>query len=515
MILRALLGLLLLAALPVQAAQTRVEAGKTLRVGAGETLRVGVNTLPVSLGNPFRGNGRPSTLVWNSLFDGLTQLAPDGKLIPALALRWAPTGPTGWRFELRPGVRYANGRVFDAAAAARVIGWLLSPDGRRTVIGNEIRLVKSVRATGPLTLELTTSEPDPILPKRLVAAMMVEPDLWERLGPEGFALKPVGTGPYVMTGWDQRRRRAQAVRNPHSWRPVGFGAVTWVELPEAAVRTQALLSGDVDLSPIEIEEMDRLTDRRFPVVTAPSMSVMSVAFVTVRDTPHPVQDVRVRRALNYAVDKEALAKILLRGLGRASGQPAAHVTAGFNPAVKPYRHDPALARRMLAEAGYAKGFDLEIEIQINAFPADSLIYQSVAHDLRQVGIRPVLRTVTFADYLRKLARNGWAGDAFGASWNGAPYNDITRALESFSCKRPNAFFCDKALATALTEASEITDDSARAAAMAGLVQRYHDAAPALFLVEQVDMFAHRPGLAGVRIVNRVPALETITERSRP
>ncbi len=156
---------------------------------------------------------------------------------------------------------------------------------------------------------------------------------------------------------------------------------------------------------------------------------------------------------------------------------------------------------------------MEIEIQINAFPADSLIYQSVAHDLRQVGIRPVLRTITFADYLRKLAKNGWAGDAFGASWNSAPYNDITRALESFSCKRPNAFFCDNALADMLTNASQLGNDTARAAAMAELAQRYHDAAPALFLVEQVDMFAHRPGLAGVRIINRVPALEQITERS--
>lgn len=508
MIARARPGLLVLVALLLP-----VLGACAPEVRAPETLRVGVNTLPVSLGNPFRGNGRPSTLVWNSLFDGLTQIAPDGRLVPSLALRWQATSPTLWRFELRPGVRFANGRAFDAAAAKRVLDWLIAPAGRRTVIGNELRLVKSVRAVGALTLEIGTSEPDPILPKRLVAAMMVEPDLWERLGPEGFALRPVGTGPYVMTGWDQRRRRAEAVANRYSWRPVGFKAVQWIELPDAAVRTQALLSGDVDVTPIEIEEMDRLVDRRFPVVTAPSMSVMSVAFVTERATPNPLMDVRVRRALNYAVDKEALSTILLRGLGRASGQPAAHITAGYNPAVAPYPYDPARARKMLADAGYAKGFDLEIEIQINAFPADSLIYQSVAHDLRQVGVRPVLRTITFADYLRKLARNGWDGDAFGASWNGAPHNDVTRAMESFSCKRPNAFFCDKPLTDALTRASEMTDEAARAKAIAGLAQQYHDMAPTLFLVEQVDMFAHRPGLAGVQIVNRVPALEAIRERS--
>lgn len=472
-------------------------------------LRVGVNTLPVSLGNPFKGNGRPSTLVWNALFDGLTQIAPDGRLVPALALRWSPVGPTRWRFELRPNVRFANGRRFDAPAAERVIAWLISPAGRKTVIGNELRSVVAVRATGSLTLEFTTSRPDPILPKRLVAALMVEPDLWARLGPEGFALKPVGTGPFLLTAWDQRRRRAEAVANRYSWRPVRVGRLSYVELPDAAVRTQALLSNDVDITPIEIEEVDRLADRGFPIISAPSMSVMSVAFVTEREGPAPLKDVRVRRALNYAVDKEALARVLLRGLGRPSGQPAAHMSAGYNPAVAPYPYSPALARRLLAQAGYAKGFPLTIEIQINAFPADSLIYQTVAHDLRQIGVIATLRPITFADYLRKLATNGWAGDAFGASWNGAPYNDVTRALESFSCKRPNAFFCDPALAEELTQASAIGDDARREAALERLARRYQQAAPSLFLVEQVDLYAYRPGLRSVRLVNRIPAYEAI------
>lgn len=487
-----------------------VASARAEQVRPTEALRVGVNTLPVSLGNPYKGNGRPSTLVWNALFDGLTQIAPSGELVPALATSWVATGPNSWRFQLRPGVRFADGQTFDAFAAARVIGWLISPAGRPTVIGNELKLVKAAVASGPLTLDLTTSKPDPILPKRLVAAMMVEPNRWQRLGPEGFALQPVGTGPYLLTGWDQRRRRAEAVRNPHSWRPVAIPRLSWLELPDAAVRTQALLSGDVDIAPIEIEEMDRLVDRRFPIVTAPSMSVMSVGFITERQGRHPLQDVRVRRALNHAVNKDVLARILLRGLGRASGQPAARVSFGYNPAVAAYPYDPALARRLLAQAGYARGFPLTIEIQINAFPADSLIYQTVAHDLRQVGIAPILRTITFADYLRKLAKNTWAGDAFGASWNSAPYNDVTRALESFSCKRPNAFFCDKSLAARLGVASEIADPAKRNAAMQAMAQQYHDAAPSLFLVEQVDMFAHRPGLVGVRIVNRVPSFETIT-----
>ena len=474
-----------------------------------ERLRVGVNGLPVSLGNPYKGNGRPGSLVWSAIFDTLVRLDGQGRQIPSLATSWAPVTPTLWRFQLRPGVRYANGRAFDAEAAARVFTWLASDAGRSTVIGNELRAVSHVRATGPFTLEIETSRPDPILPKRLVAAYMVEPELWARLGPDEFALAPVGTGPFRLTAWDQRRRRAELVANPAAWRRPHVQAMTIIELPDSAVRTQALLSQDVDLAQVEIEESDRLRARGFTVQASPSMSVMSVALINQRETPGPLQDVRVRRALNHAVDKRAIAEVLLRGLGTPAGQPAPRMSTGHDPAIKPYAHDPAFARRLLAEAGYSRGFDLDIDIQINAFPADALIYQAVAHDLRQVGVRPRLRIITLADYLRKLATNGWTGDAFAASWNNAPYNDATRAMESFSCRRARPFFCELALGDELARVSAITDDKAREAAMRTLSRSFHDAAPALFLVEQFDLFAHHPRIANMRVHNRVPVFEDI------
>jgi peptide/nickel transport system substrate-binding protein len=479
------------------------------------TLRVGLNGFPASLGNPFKGNGRPGTLVWYALFDGLTQLDEDGRLSPALALSWEMAEPTRWQFRLRPGVRYANGRPFDAASAAAVIGWLISDAGRATVIGNELRGVAAARAIAPLLLEITTRAPDPILPKRMVGALMVEPESWARLGPDGFGLQPVGTGPYLLERWDQRRRRAYARLNPHRWRPTTFARLEFVELPDAAVRTQALLSRDVDISTVEIEELDRLTDRGYPSVVAPSMSVMSVVFITEREGTAPLKDRRVRQALNYAVDRETIARTLLRGLGRPAGQPAPSVSFGHDPSLAPYPFDPVRARQLLAEAGYASGFPMTIEILMNAFPADGLIYQSVAHYLRQVGIDVTLRVITFPQYLRNLQRNGFAGDAFGSMWNSAPYNDATRPMESVSCRRPKPFFCDRGLAQQLEEAMRILPEDERQNAMRHVGRAYHEAAPALFLVEQFDLYSHQPELTGVRVRNRVPVYEAIAARARP
>lgn len=480
---------------------------------AAAPLRIGVNSFPASLGNPFKGNGRPGTLMWYALFDGLTRLDEQGRLVPGLALSWQQVEPLRWQFRLRPGVRYANGRPFDAEAAARVLNWLASPAGRTTVVGNELRAVKAARAAGPLLLEVETGDVDPILDKRMVGAMMVEPGLWERLGPDGFALTPVGTGPYVLDRWDQRRRRAHAVANPHRWRPAQFGRLEWVELPDAAVRTQALLSLDVDIAPIEIEEMDRLVARGYPVVTRPSMSVMSIAFITERATPGPLQDVRVRRALNYAVDKEALARVLLRGFGLPASQPGPAIAFGHDADLAPYPYDPARARQLLAEAGYPDGFAISAEVQPNAFPADGLIYQAATHYLRQVGVEVTLRTITFPQYLRNLQRNTFAGDAFGTAWNSAPYNDATRPMELFSCHRARPFFCDRELTRELDRVKRILPEKEREAAMQGLARAYQQAAPALFLVEQIDLYAYQPGLDGVVIENRVPVYDLIHPRA--
>lgn len=473
-------------------------------------LRMAVNSLPASLGNPFRGNGRPGSLVWSAIFDALTELDEAGRLQPALATGWEPVGPTVWRFHLRGDVRFGNGRAFDGGAVVAVMEWLMSPEGRRSVIGNELRGVKAVRSIDPLVVEMETAEPDPILPKRMAAVMMVEPDLWRQLGPDGFAQQPVGTGSFLLTGWDQRRRQAQAVPNPYRWRPSAVTGLTFMELPNAAVRAQALLSGDVDIAGVEIDELERLKRNRFPVVITPSMQVMSIAFRVEGAAPDaPLRDVRVRQALNLAIDKQALADILLEGHAAPAGQPAPAITFGYDPDLTPYPYDPVKARDLLRQAGFADGFALAAEVVIDSLPADTLIYQAVAQYWRDIGVEMTLQIVTFPQYLKKFLTNSWTADAFGASWNSSPYNDALRPMEVFSCRRPKPFFCDPQLADRLGQVAQIMEDGERLSGMRDLARDYQKAAPAAFLVDQIDLFSHSPRLANITIRNRVPDYRTI------
>ncbi|MET4683364.1 ABC transporter substrate-binding protein [Brevundimonas faecalis] len=477
-----------------------------------QVLRIAAGSLPASLGNPFKGNGRPGSLVWLAIYDGLTAINDEGRLGPGLAVEWRALEPNVWRFKLREGVRYSNGRPFDAEAAAEVFAYLATPEGQRTTIGSEARNIAEARPVGPYELELRTKRPDPILPRRLAAVMMIEPRTVARIGMDAYAQKPVGTGAFVMTGWDQRSRRLTLARNPASWRPSSIDGVVFYELPSATSRTQALLSGDVDFSLVDLEETERLERKRFHVVYTPSMQVKAYSFRNVGGDPaSPLKDVRVRQALNYAVDKTAIASLLPKG-AKPSGQPAPTGVFGHDPSIPPYPYDPAKARRLLAEAGYPKGFDLTMEVLTDAAPGDDMMSQAVAEYWRAVGVNTRLQVMTMPDFLMKYQTNTWAGEALALSWNSFQYYDVTRAMEDFSCTRPTPFFCDQAITERLKKARVIMDDHEREAAYRDLARLYREAAPSVFLIEHQDVFAYSPRVENVKIRHRVPVYEQMKLR---
>lgn len=473
-------------------------------------VRVAASSLPSSLGNPFKGNSRPGSLVWLAIYDGLTAINDEDQLGPGLAVQWKVVAPTVWRFKLREGVRYSNGRPFDSAAAVGVFDYLASPEGRRTLIGSETRGIVSVRAISPLEIEIVTQRPDPVLPRRLAAVMMIEPQELATVGMDAYSRKPAGTGAFVMTGWDQSQRRLTLARNPRSWRPSTVNGVVFYELPSAAGRSQALLSGDIDFALVDLEETERLERNGIHVLSTPAIQVKAYSFRNVGGDPaSPLLDVRVRQALNYAVDKVAISRLLPSGAD-PSGQPAARGAFGYDPTIQPYAYDVERARRLLAEAGYPDGFDLTMEVLTDSAPGDDLMSQAVAEYWRAIGVDTKLKVMTMPGFLVKYQTNTWSGEAMALSWNSFQYYDVTRAMEDFSCGRSTPFFCDEAITAELHRAREIMDDDERLVAYQALGRRYRDAAPSVFLIEHQDLFAYGPQLGNVKIRHRVPVYEAMT-----
>jgi peptide/nickel transport system substrate-binding protein len=459
--------------------------------GAAE-LRMAAASFPPSLGNPFTGVNQPSSEIWLSVFDALTSLGWGKGAEPALSVSWEATSPTRWVFRLRPGVRFHDGAPFDASSAAAVLMLLKEPENAPYLIAGEVKNIAGARALDPLTLEIVTALPDAILPKRLSVVMMIDPARWKRIGAEAYARAPTGTGPYRLQGWGPGDKDA-TLEAAASWRPVKAATrLRYRVIADHTARLQALAAGQVDVvSGLQVDDIAGLKEMGLGVHVQPNPQVKSIALRNVREGPHPLKDVRVRQALNYAVDKDAIARLIMLGTVTPAGQGVTPGTTGYNPDVAPYPHDPAKARRLLAEAGYRDGLALTFDVVTASATPDALIYQKIAQDLAEVGVKVDLQSVTFADYQSKYATGKWgAVDAFSQIWNNAAYQDPIRALEYFSCRKPNPFFCEPDLVPLLTQAEAEFDAARRERLLQTLIARLHDAAPAIWITNAVYVIGH-------------------------
>ena len=463
-------------------------------------VRIGVWDLPPGKGNPYTGRSVPSIFVWDAVFDPLVRPDENGQPAAALASSWQNIDPSTWRFTLRPGATFSNGKPVNAAAVVATIEYLMSEEGKATSVGREVGHLAGVSAIDDLTVEIKTSRPDPVLTNRLALVSIVEPGQWAALGAEGFADQPVGTGPYRVSAWGPGDVTLTA--NASSWRAGKLDKLTIIELPERPARLQAIQSGQIDIgfgfSPDNIAQLE---GAGLKVSVTPAPQVMSLAFVTEgRDTP--LDDVRVRQALNYAVDRQAMADTLLAGFGKAASHGATPAAFGYNPNLQPYPYDPAKAKELLAAAGYGNGFDMVAEVVVGSFPADSEIYQQTAADLGKVGVNVTLQQIRFPEWLKKFLNNSWDGAAFGLSWNASPYMDSVRPYTYFTCAKTNAFFCDQSVMPLYEQSNTEFDPDKRKAILWQLHEATRNAPPALFLVEQIDVTATAAKVTGLSYVNR-------------
>ncbi|HEY4026522.1 MAG TPA: ABC transporter substrate-binding protein, partial [Candidatus Dormibacteraeota bacterium] len=408
------------------------------------TLRLGVADLPPS-GVPWSGVGAPGQYLWSDVFDALTVIAPDGAVRGALAQSWTARDSKTWDFKLRDGVTFSNGERLDAAAVVQTLQFLLSPAGRTqfsTHVTNYAFLTGAT-ALDASTVEVTSSQANALVPNALSIVYIVPPRLFQEQGVQGFASHPVGTGPFTVAEWTADRIVLEK-RAGGSWRGVPkVDEVQVTPLKDPAARLQALQSGQVDVANgLDPDQLVGLRKQGFRVVDAPRAAIMSLALITNRGGP--LEKPEVRQALNYAVDREAMARNLYRGLSGPGVWPVQGVH-GYGADRKPFPHDPARARQLLATAGYANGFSFTAEIVVGQFPADADIYQAMAADLKQVGVTVTLAPIDFASqWLPKFSgRAKWAGDAFGLSWNAAPLMDGIRPFNYFSCRYPAQYHCDQ------------------------------------------------------------------------
>jgi peptide/nickel transport system substrate-binding protein len=331
-----------------------------------------------------------------------------------------------------------------------------------------------VRARDALSFEITTQIPDAILPLHLMFLRAPAPGAWRKLGPQAFARAPVGTGPFVQERWADGKVELRANRT--SWRPPKVDRLEIIRIADQAARVQALISGGIDVAyGITPEERDILAAAGARLVSYRIPETSFLAFVTVKDSP--VKDVRVRRALNHAVNRQRIIDTILDGATEPAAQISHPQAFGFNPALRPYDYDPERAKALLAEAGYENGFDLPALLVGNANNLDN-IYQQVAADLAEVGVKLELRRHTLAKQLEYIYQGGWPSLAFAMATNGY---DPLNAYRIRSCAWVHPYHCDPDLMPLIAAAKSAPTPEERRTLTQKVLAAERDNPPGLIL----------------------------------
>ncbi|MDX2143039.1 MAG: ABC transporter substrate-binding protein [Rhodospirillaceae bacterium] len=451
-----------------------------------------IGNLPPGLGNPLTSGGFPPLLIWPALFDALSQIGADGELKPTLATSWRVENPTTWIFDLRPGVTFSNGEPFDAEAVMGTVNFLRSESGRRFSAYREVQTIQDMRARGPLTLEITTTQPDSMLAHKLAGVWILPPKYFAQVGAERFALQPIGTGPYTAAKWNSAKLDLTPFAG--SWRKPRLAGLTIRALPEATSRAQAIISRAADIAfDLDLEDIEAVEAAGARIDLRKRAAVQAWQYIT--ELPSPLQDARVRLALNLAVDRQSIVDTILQGRTRVPSQVAAVGVFGHDDTLAPYPYDSARAKALLAEAGYPDGFDATFQIYTDG-PADASIYQQAVADLAKVGVRIKIARVTPQVNNEGLYNGKWAGIAFNMNWGSLPSLDIVAALRYHSCLWPTPWICRPEIVDLMKAADAEFDRDKRKAVIRQILRALHDDPPAILLFENIHPDGIGPRVLG-------------------
>ncbi len=450
-------------------------------IPADGAIRVAAAVLPPQLGNPYATSATPTISTTSAIYDGLTRLSPDGKLSPWLAESWTNTDAKTWRFKLRKDVLFSNGKPFTAKDVAANVNYLAKSPRPTDNILRDLPPLESASVVDDFTVDIVTKTPVPTFPRYATILLMPESESFLQLGTTEFSKTPVGTGPFALEKWEPNKATLKAFDK--SWRKPKAAALEILTLPEATSRVQAVISGRADVAlGLGPEDGQALEAAGAKSVSWRDGSVIGISLVNTRDIPF--KDLRVRQALNYAVNRQPIVDIIFQGKTVPANQPAGRDVLGYNAALPMFAYDPMKAKKLLAEAGYPNGFKFVMETS-GTNNATVAAYQQVADDLADIGVMMEIRPVQLAQYLKNTFITGEFPDATSIPWPANPSQDVLRAITIHSCLAVHPWYCDKE-AMPLYQAALSEWDEAKATQLRlDLDARYHDQAAGLFLYEQV------------------------------
>jgi peptide/nickel transport system substrate-binding protein len=391
-----------------------------------------------------------------NFFDGLLQRkGPDGTLAPALAERWERLDALSWKFWLRKGVKFHNGNPFTAADVKFTFERLSNPEVSEFV--NTGKSIDQIDILDDYTVVIKTKEPIPWFANNMHQIFIMDKEDTESRDPGDVMIRPMGTGAYKFVEW-VKGSYVKMEANEDYWE--GAPSIKNVEIrpiTESSTRFAALASGQVDMmTGVPVELYDKLVGNpKLEVVSRPARRSI---FLALTNKPgSPTADIRVRKAMYMAINEDEIIQKIMRDHASPAAQIPDPPTIGYRDDLRRLPYDLEMAKKLMKEAGYEKGFEITLTGPNDRYIQDANIAQAVAKYLAKIGIKATLdvkpKSIFFPEvhegkpdfYLVgwfdgtfdmgrtyfKLAHTRDMAKGFG-EWNGANYSnaELDKLLES-------------------------------------------------------------------------------------
>lgn len=428
----------------------------------------------------------------DNIFEQLINRGPDGKITPGLATSWtvSPDG-TQYDFQLRQGVTFQNGQPFTADDVKFSFERYVDP-----AIGNvfayQLAGLKSVDVVSPSEVRITLSKPDGAFINAGGYAFIVPKDYVNQVGPDGFAAKPVGTGPFSF-GSNVVGQSVTLNRYDGYWGDkAGYQSVEFRIMPDANARLAALQTGEIDLAaqvlPQNLPQLKSNADLR--VVSKP-LGDNIFLLTNNKDTAAPYAQPLVREALATAIDQKAIREQILGGLADPLTG-VSPINDGYaNVTLQQRPFDPAKAKQLLAQAGFPNGFSMDFWAPVNGrLCCSAQVAQAIAGYWTSIGITVNLKTVEYSQWVQaESSKSDLKGVVMGLWGDASTFDPQSRLTGSLSCAGSYSHTCDPKLEDLIGKVGVAVDPTQRAAAYTDAFQYIYDNTLAIYLYADKGAFA--------------------------
>ncbi len=389
---------------------------------AGKDISIGLQAAISSM-DPHYHNISPNNAMMRHIFEPLVGTDADLKLVPKLAESWKSIDDLTWEFKLRKNVRWHDGSAFTAEDVAFTLKRAPNVPNSPSSFATFIKPITDVQVKDSHTIIFKTANPHPLLPNDLSTVLIISKKMGDAATTEQYnsGKATVGTGPYKFMEFVPNQKVVVKANFGYWGGEEPWDTVTFKILPNAAARVAALLSNDVQfIETVPTADIAKMSqDKTLNLVGKPSNRVIYLHLDSGRDKAsptifakdgkpfadkNPLQDVRVRKALSKAINRDAIVDRIMEKQGVSAGQLLPNGYFGTSKKLVPEKHDPEGAKKLLAEAGYAGNLQITLHGPNNRYINDDKVAQAISQMWSRIGIETKVETMPSAVYFTRASK---------------------------------------------------------------------------------------------------------------